>query len=108
LKTNKGLRFKTRVFLFQELQNDQIIAVDNFGAGVVAEQVSNIPGLGSFNRLDFGGGVIGDAAAKFAAFRIANIHDVTALENAVNLDDAGGQETAIFLFQGQSGPVIDG
>jgi len=29
-------------------------------------------------------------------------------KNAVNLDDAGSQETAIFLFQGQSGPVIDG
>jgi hypothetical protein len=78
-------------FLVPVLENHQIIAVDDFRAGVIAEQVRNIPGLGAFDRLNFDGGVISDAAAEFAAFRIADIHDVTALKNAVNLDDPGGQ-----------------
>jgi hypothetical protein len=91
LKIMKDLRFTTRVFLFQELQNHQIIPVDDFRAGIVAEQVSNIPGLGAFNRLNFDGGVIGNAAAELAAFHVADIHDIAALENTINLDDAGGQ-----------------
>jgi len=71
-------------------------------SGVVAEQVSNIPGLGSFNRLDFGGGVIGDAAAKLRPFASQISTMSPRWKTPVNLDDAGSQETAIFFFRARA------
>src|SRR6185295_10551885 len=88
------------------LHEDEVVAVDDLAAVVVAEGLLDAVGAHALDAGDFVGAVVGDADGD-AAVRAGDGDGLAALEGALHVADAGGEEGGLALAEDFGGAFID-
>src|SRR5688500_2032491 len=89
------------------LQDDHVVAVNDFVASVMADAGLDLVRLGPGEAGDVAGAVAGEAAGELAALRVDEPDGVARVELTANAENTGGEQAAVPLGDGAGRPGVD-
>ena len=75
---------------------------------IVAEHSGYFLGMHTFDDVNIGSAVVGDAGTQIITIDISDIYNIAAVKVTLDLFNAGGQKTFPVLFQGFGSAAVNG